>query len=130
METALYVQDLTRARDFYERLFGFQTFLEDQRMCGMEVAPGQVLLLFSQGGSTHASPTPGGTIPPHDGWGHLHVCFSIPVRELPVWEARLAQQGIAQESRVTWPYGGVSLYFRDPDDHLVELATPGLWPNY
>ena len=22
------------------------------------------------------------------------------------------------------------VYFRDPDGHLVELATPGLWPNY
>ena len=29
-----------------------------------------------------------------------------------------------------WPRGGESLYFRDPDGHLVELATPGLWANY
>jgi hypothetical protein len=26
-----------------------------------------------------------------------------------------------------WPRGGTSLYIRDPDDALVELATPGLW---
>ena len=26
--------------------------------------------------------------------------------------------------------GGESLYFRDPDGHLLELVTPGLWPNY
>jgi catechol 2,3-dioxygenase-like lactoylglutathione lyase family enzyme len=31
---------------------------------------------------------------------------------------------------MAWPRGGTSLYFRDPDGHLVELATPGLWSIY
>jgi catechol 2,3-dioxygenase-like lactoylglutathione lyase family enzyme len=31
---------------------------------------------------------------------------------------------------VTWPLGGTSLYFRDPDGHLLELATPGIWAVY
>ena len=26
--------------------------------------------------------------------------------------------------------GGSSLYVRDPDGRSVELATPGIWPNY
>ena len=25
---------------------------------------------------------------------------------------------------------GRSIYFRDPDGHLLELATPGLWSVY
>ncbi|MDQ3753396.1 MAG: glyoxalase, partial [Acidobacteriota bacterium] len=29
-----------------------------------------------------------------------------------------------------WNRGGTSLYFRDPDNHLLELATPGLWAIY
>ena len=38
--------------------------------------------------------------------------------------------GIAVEGRTTWSRGGISIYFRDPDGHLVELATPGLWPGH
>ncbi|HEX5778765.1 MAG TPA: glyoxalase, partial [Xanthobacteraceae bacterium] len=38
--------------------------------------------------------------------------------------------GIELESRVDWPRGGKSIYFRDPDGHLLEFATPGLWANY
>nr|WP_237705563.1 hypothetical protein [Chthoniobacter flavus] len=31
------------------------------------------------------------------------------------------------ESRVTWERGGESIYFRDPDGHLLEMLTPGVW---
>ena len=34
------------------------------------------------------------------------------------------------EGRTDWPRGGRSIYFRDPDGHLGELATPGIWPIY
>jgi catechol 2,3-dioxygenase-like lactoylglutathione lyase family enzyme len=39
----------------------------------------------------------------------------------------LGQQGITIEQRKTWKYGGEALYFRDPDGHLLEVATPGVW---
>jgi hypothetical protein len=29
--------------------------------------------------------------------------------------------------RKTWKYGGEALYFRDPDGHLLEVVTPGVW---
>jgi catechol 2,3-dioxygenase-like lactoylglutathione lyase family enzyme len=31
---------------------------------------------------------------------------------------------------MNWARGGKSLYFRDPDGHLVELVTPGVWATY
>lgn len=70
-----------------------------------------------------------GTIPPHDGAGRLHVAFAIAAADLPDWEARLEHNGIAIEGRTHWPRGGESIYFRDPDGHLLELATPGVWPT-
>ena len=46
------------------------------------------------------------------------------------WEARLGEFDVAIEGRTNWPRGGISIYFRDPDGHLLELATPGLWPGH
>ncbi len=129
LETSLYVADLDRAQAFYERVFGFEAFVHDGRMCAMGVPGSQVLLLFKRGSTSIAAPTPGGVIPPHHGDGRLHVCFAIPFGELAAWEAHLGCEDIAIESRVTWPRGGTSLYFRDPDGNSVEIATPGLWPN-
>jgi catechol 2,3-dioxygenase-like lactoylglutathione lyase family enzyme len=130
LETALYVGSLERSRDFYRRLMGFPVFLEDERMVALGVPGRGVLLLFARGGSAEGSETPVGKIPGHDGRGTLHLAFAIPPDALAAWEAHLAAQGVPVESRITWPRGGTSLYFRDPDGHAVEVATPGLWPNY
>jgi catechol 2,3-dioxygenase-like lactoylglutathione lyase family enzyme len=73
--------------------------------------------------------TPGGWIPAHEGSGRLHFAFAVAAEDLAAWEAHLAGEGIEIESRVDWPRGR-SVYFRDPDQHLVELVTPGLWANY
>lgn len=126
-ETALYVDDLDRAVAFYIDLFGCPILRRDDRFCALRVASEQVLLLFLRGGSLESHQVPGGTIPPHDGTGPLHVCFLIKEDELEAWKEKLQAQGIAIESRVTWPTGAVSLYFRDPDQHAVELATPHVW---
>ena len=130
LETALHVDDLDAAIAFYQRLFGFEIMAQDNRFCAFNVAGRDVLLLFKRGASTKPMPVPGGVIPPHDGQGRLHVAFSIPRADLSGWEKRFADQGIAIESTVDWLEGGKSLYFRDPDQHLLELATPGIWPNY
>ncbi len=34
------------------------------------------------------------------------------------------------ERRIDWERGGKSLYFRDPDQHCVEVATRGTWETY
>ena len=129
LETSLYVADIDRSQAFYERLFGFTPMLRDHRMCALAVPGRQVLLLFKLGGSVQPSETPVGVIPPHDGHGRQHLCFSIDAADFDVWQSYLEESAVAIESRLEWPTGGSSLYFRDPDGHSIEVATPGLWQN-
>jgi catechol 2,3-dioxygenase-like lactoylglutathione lyase family enzyme len=125
LETALYVDDLERSVHFYQTLFGFEEIAADPgRLRALGVAGRQVLLLFQKKAS--AEMNPGAT----DGEGRLHLAFAISAGELANWEARLSQLGITIEEKKKWPRGGVSLYFRDPDQHLLELATPGVWTIY
>jgi catechol 2,3-dioxygenase-like lactoylglutathione lyase family enzyme len=130
LETALYVDDLERARAFYDTLFALPLVYSDRRMCAYDVGGRGLLLLFRRGESLHTMQLPGGTIPPHDGQGPVHIAFSIGAGEMKVWETRLDTLGVSVEGRTSWPRGGTSIYFRDPDGHLLELAAPGLWAGY
>jgi catechol 2,3-dioxygenase-like lactoylglutathione lyase family enzyme len=130
LETALYVDDMPRAQRFYEDVMALRRLFADQRLCAYEVAGRDMLLVFRRGASLDTAHLPGGTIPPHDGHGPIHVAFAIAADELPSWEAHLRHHGITIEGRTDWPRGGRSIYFRDPDGHLLELATPGLWAIY
>lgn len=130
VETALYVEDLDRARDFYEGKLGLAPLLKTKTLFAYDVGGASVLLLFLRGGSLQTQSFDNGSIPSHDGSGALHIAFAIDAEELAAWEAKLAQLGIVVEGRMQWDRGSKSLYFRDPDGHMLELATPGLWRTY
>jgi catechol 2,3-dioxygenase-like lactoylglutathione lyase family enzyme len=130
LETCLYVTDVARSSGFYTRVFGFVAMTENDRFAALDTGRGKVLILFKRG--TTLTPARAGTgfIPPHGGNGAQHFAFGIPESTYSDWNRHLRAEGVAIESEVAWPHGGRSLYFRDPDGHLGELATPGLWPNY
>ena len=125
LETSLYVENAARSAEFYQRVFGFEPLqpgepLNDEtRLCPMRAGDRSVLLLFKKGATQDT-----------DAQGAIHVAFGIPRSELGAWENWLTQQGIAIESRKTWKYGGEALYFRDPDGHLLEVVSPGVWNIY
>ena len=124
LETSLYVTDVKRSAEFYGSLFGFGVISDfGERGCALAAGERQVLLLFSKGGSLDMET-------PHDGEGQLHVAFAIDAAELANWETWLERNGVAVEEKRVWDPGGTSLYFRDPDRHLVEVATPGVWAIY
>jgi catechol 2,3-dioxygenase-like lactoylglutathione lyase family enzyme len=124
LESSLYVQDVASSAQFYEKIFGFRMVSDfGERGCAMQAGERQVLLLFKKGGSL-------GIPSPHDGDGELHIAFAISASELTQWETWLEENGIAIEEKRTWDLGGQSIYFRDPDRHLLEIASPGVWSIY
>jgi catechol-2,3-dioxygenase len=125
LETSLYVESAARSAEFYGRVFGFEPLepslpLNDEtRLCPLRAGDRSVLLLFKRGAT-----------PDTDATGAIHIAFGIARSDLSKWEEWLAQQGIVIELRKTWKYGGEALYFRDPDGHLLEVVTPGVWNIY
>lgn len=127
LETSLYVESVARSAAFYQRVFGFDVIdfagsdkLDDAtRLCAMRAGDRDVLLLFKRQGT-----------PDTDATGAIHVAFGIGRADLATWEKWLGEQGIAIESRKTWKYGAQALFFRDPDGHLLEVVTPGVWEIY
>lgn len=130
IETILYTDDLARAVAFYRDELGFEPMVGDRERFQSLRVGAQVLLLFKRGGTVTPTEVPGGIIPPHDGQGPHHIGFAVSKSSYGPWKERLKARGIRIESETTWERGGRSVYFRDPDGHLVELITPGIWPNY
>jgi catechol 2,3-dioxygenase-like lactoylglutathione lyase family enzyme len=137
LEAALYVEEVARAMDFYQDLFGFEPELRNE-FIGVLRVPGaggtRALILFPRSIAQSPSAVPptaiDGPLPTHGGSGRMHVAFSIQPDQLEPWKNRLTDRGIKIEGITRWKRGGTSLYFRDPDEHAVELVTPGIWSFY
>ena len=130
LETALYSDRLEVTTAFFQSLLGAEPLVATERLSAFDAGGATLLLLFQRGQSLQPLATDGGSLTAHDGAGPTHMAFAIDREDLAGWETRLTELGIEVESRVTWDRGGVSLYFRDPDNHSIELATPGVWASY
>ena len=129
VETCINVAEIDRARKFYQSLFDLEVMVSDERFCALRAGT-DVLLLFTHGGSNDRVVLPGGIVPPHETRGAGHLAFAISSDLLADWRTRLRECGVEIESEVKWERGGTSLFFKDPDANLLELATPGVWANY
>ncbi|HEX8258488.1 MAG TPA: VOC family protein [Allosphingosinicella sp.] len=130
LETALYVDDMARSRRFFAEVIGLAPMFESERLIAFDAGRQGVLLVFKRGASVEDMPNPGGLVAGSDGSGPLHMAFAIAAESYDEWHSHLIASGVTMRGEMRWPRGGRSLYFEDPDGHVLELATPGLWPNY
>lgn len=129
LESALYVDDIDRASTFFSEVLGMSPMLSTDRLVALDAGVGVVLLLFARGQSRADMMDSRGTVPGHDAAGPAHLAFAIAEADYQPWMDRLIAHDVRLRGEMRWDGGARSLYFEDPDGHVLEFATPGLWPN-
>ncbi|KAH8698312.1 Glyoxalase/Bleomycin resistance protein/Dihydroxybiphenyl dioxygenase [Talaromyces proteolyticus] len=148
LETCLYVRDVGASVDFYKSVLNSAPFMQSPRMAGFSLGS-TTLLLFQLGVTSKGFVAPkGGTIPGHgpsesiissllsDNPGdrtHLkqHFCFAVgSPADVTQWDAHLQKLGVPVTGRIDWDLGGKSIYFADPDGHVGEVGSRGIWKHY
>jgi catechol 2,3-dioxygenase-like lactoylglutathione lyase family enzyme len=123
-ETVLYASDVSAARDFYERVMGFQSlFRSDDLGAAFRLEGGAMLLLFDPEKSSES----GRMVPSHGARGPGHVAFSVDSGTIGEWKERLKRYGLTVERELSWDRGGRSIYFRDPAGNSIELIDGEAW---
>jgi catechol 2,3-dioxygenase-like lactoylglutathione lyase family enzyme len=133
VETALFVEDLSRACNFYEQILGLQKVRLSDRGCVFRVSEQRYFLLVERDAAHTPNKTASGEIlppvalPEHESRGPGHVAFGISKADVDHWRTKLAKDHVEILRDIEWETGARSLYFRDPDGHMIELASPGIW---
>jgi catechol 2,3-dioxygenase-like lactoylglutathione lyase family enzyme len=123
IETAIYVDDLDAAEDFYRRILSLRMMgKEPGHHVFFQVGEASVLLAFLADATVK-----GDRLPPHGTTGQGHFALGIEAESFDAWRKLLQGHGVSIEKEVEWPRGGKSIYFRDSAGNLVELVTPGVW---
>lgn len=143
IETFLIVESVDAASGLYSEVLGLKHYGEPSASGALFRLPGgQLLGVVARDAATEPNELTGGTVPAvvpkEEGGGgaarrpagQAHLAFAVATDQIDAWRRRLEANGVSVEGDVSWERGGRSLYFRDPDGHLLELATPGLWDFY
>ena len=122
--TILYVQDVTRAIDFYEKAFGFKKkFIAPGNEYG-ELSTGDTILSFAAI-SLAKTNLSAGFIESTAGGKPFGIEVGFTTNEVEkVYDDAIKAGAIAVEKAKTKPWGQVVAYVKDPDGFLIEICTP------
>ena len=121
-ETALYVKDLDATRQFYHEQLGLPVVSHVEGRHIFFRAGESMLLCFIAEATKQDE-----NLPPHYGSGQLHFAFETEVDHYEDWKNKIREMGLTIEKEVLWRKNLKSFYFRDPDNHSVEIVMRGIW---
>lgn len=138
LELCLYCKSLPKSVAWYKDVLRLKPHLETPRVAAFPLGDSATLLLFQRGETSEdTSLGQAGLIPGHglpaDSDVKLKTHFALAVdkpEDVLVWKEELESRRVKILGEVTWPAKGRSVYFEDPDGHVGEVASRGIWPNY
>ena len=125
LEVALYVTDLSAAEHFYTKILGLSL---DAKVAERHVflrCGDRLVLLFDAEITIESGDGPFDA-PEHGMRGAGHIAFAARDCEIDQWKEHLAAHGINIEKEICWERGR-SIYFRDPSENSIEIASPAIW---
>ena len=121
-ETCLYVSDLDRSVDFYHHKMGFGLISHKENRHAFFRVGTDVLLCFLPEITRYDQ-----QLPPHFAHGDQHLAFEVAPEDYELSKQKLISLGIEVIHEQNWRENVYSFYFRDPDAHVLEIVTEGLW---
>lgn len=150
LETCLYVRDMNKSTTFYTEILGLEPQIQSPRLT-MFPLDNTTLILFQLGMTASDSVSDNGIVPGHGpdektvgslttggsdqdtelGKLHTHYCLAVssPI-EVEVWEKYLRSKEVKLRGVMNWQRGGRSIYFEDPDGHIGEIGSRGIWEHW
>ena len=117
---ALNVKDMNRAEEFYTQILGFEVIHRTETQAGLkhiEVDAGNVAIALFESPDldlekAHKTMTED---------GYLHFAFGASYDQFDATLQSLKQKGVIMDGEPRDWGNSVSVYFRDPDDHQLEI---------
>lgn len=158
LETILYTKDIVAAQDFYTNILNLTPIpgMSSPRGCGYQLGNTHLLIfalgetnedivpdlakpdikiplhgptddvidILMDGTKTNTDAKPNRTL-------RQHYCLAVEaVTDAKEWEKWFVEKDVTILGRMEWERGGYSVYFADPDGHVGEVGSRGIWPNY
>ncbi|MBD3217955.1 MAG: glyoxalase/bleomycin resistance/extradiol dioxygenase family protein [candidate division Zixibacteria bacterium] len=121
IETGIYIKDLKAAKDFYKDVLGLEPFIEKLERHLFYKIGNTILIIFNPDATMEEH-----YLPPHGARGIGHIAIEIDPEDTDAWREHLKKHDVEILKEASFG-GGVSLYFHDPGQNLIELITKGSW---
>lgn len=121
-ETCLYVSDLDKTEDFYQKKIGLPVISKVAHRHIFFRAGSSVLLCFLAEVTKNEK-----NLPPHFAYGKQHIAFEASPEDYLKWRKIIQEEGIKITHEQDWKEGLKSFYFEDPDGHVLEIVPAGIW---
>lgn len=125
LESALYVLDLQAAEKFYTEVLGL-TFYAKMEGRHLFLRCGNRMVLLFNAEATAVSAGGPKDAPTHGAKGEGHLAFAANDSEIDQWKRHLARNGVEIEKEIR-SRNGRAIYFRDPSQNSLEIASPRIW---